>query len=101
MKYELCLEYGCFPVKAVPTDYLTAKDIPDFLQGDTELVAQLEALNALFQSLFHTVECKFDYMGGQYPERIAEIKRCYPDIAESLISKYGQTVEITVESLLI
>lgn len=99
--YEFCLEYGCFPVKKRDdfADHRTT--IPDFLKEDQELVAQLEEINQLFHELFITIECRFDYIGKQFPDKIEQIHILYDHIAEQLIQKYGDKEDIIIELFLL
>ncbi|OLF48807.1 hypothetical protein BU202_00510 [Streptococcus cuniculi] len=101
MMYEFCLEYGCFPVKKIDDFADHRKEIPDFLTDDEDLIAQLEHINQLFHELFLTIECKFDYIGKQFPEKIAVIHELYDEIAEQLLAKYGETEKIKIELFLL
>lgn len=99
--YEFCLEYGCFPVKKMDDFADHRTEIPDFLKNDPALIAQLEHINELFHELFLTIECKFDYIGKQFPEKIATIHILYDDIAAQLLAKYGETEQIQIELFLL
>ncbi|MBF0786559.1 MULTISPECIES: hypothetical protein [unclassified Streptococcus] len=99
--YEFCLEYGCFPVKKIDDFADHRKEIPDFLKDDAVLIAQLEHINELFHELFLTIECRFDYVGKQFPEKITVIHTLYDDIAAQLLAKYGETEQITIELFLL
>ncbi|WP_119876324.1 hypothetical protein [Streptococcus respiraculi] len=99
--YEFCLEYGCFPVKKIDDFAEHRTEPPHFLKDDEELIPQLEHINELFHELFLTIECKFDYIGKQFPEKIAVIHTLYDDIAEQLLAKYGDTEQIKIELFLL
>ncbi|MER0122702.1 hypothetical protein ABPH35_03855 [Streptococcus sp. ZJ93] len=99
--YEFCLEYGCFPIKKIDDFADMRKEIPEFLKDDSELIAQLEHINTLFHELFLTIECKFDYIGKQFPNKIAVIHTLYDEIAAQLLAKYGEAEQIKIELFLL
>lgn len=99
--YEFVLEYGSFPVKLIDGFVDNRKDIPDFLKEDEEMISRLNDINGLFHELFHTIECKFDYIGKQFPDKIEQLRELYHPLATDLVSKYGQTVDITIEPFIL
>ncbi|MDG3131741.1 hypothetical protein MKL26_01710 [Streptococcus suis] len=99
--YEFVLEYGSFPVKLIDGFVDNRKDIPDFLKEDEEMISRLNDINKLFHELFHTIECKFDYIGKQFPDKIEQLRELYHPLAADLVSKYGQTVDITIEPFIL
>lgn len=99
--YEFVLEYGSFPVKLIDGFVDNRKDIPDFLKEDEEMISRLNDINELFHELFHTIECKFDYIGKQFPDKIEQLRELYHPLAADLVSKYGQTVDITIEPFIL
>lgn len=99
--YELCLEYGYFPVKEVGQVIPDPTIIPDFLKEDNDMVTRLTAINELFHQLFSTIECKFDYIGGQFPEILDQIRPLYAQLAKDLQSKYGEHIDLRIEALYI
>lgn len=90
MTYELSLEYGSYPVKERDGLLDSRKNVPAFLQGDSQLVAQIDAMNALFHELFLTIECTFHYVGSQYPDKIAQLRLMYEDVAQTLTKNYPE-----------
>lgn len=99
--YEFVLEYGSFPVKLIDGFVDNRTEIPDFLKEDTELVVRLEEINALFHQLFLTIECKFDYIGKQFPDKIDKLRSLYHPLAEELLERYGNTVDLTIEPFIL
>lgn len=90
MTYELCLEYGTYPLS--PLDALMDQDqtAPDFIAGDQALLEKLNRMNELFHQLFLTIECQFHYVGSEFPEKRAQIKELYDDVAYILKNQYSQ-----------
>lgn len=84
--YELCLEYGTFPISLVSDDGADLQAVPDFLADDAELVQRLTEMNNLFHSLFVEIEGSLDYIGRETPEKHSLFK----DIAEAVSDKYDQ-----------
>ncbi len=101
MIYEFCLEYGSFPVKERNGFFCERQEVPAFLKHDTELVAKLTEMNVLFHELFLTIECKFDYIGGQFPEKIEQIRALYEETSKETLEKYSNKVVIYVEDFLL
>ena len=99
--YEFVLEYGSFPVKLVDGFVDNRTEIPDFLKDDEETLARLEEINALFHQLFLTIECKFDYIGKQFPDKIEVLRELYHPLADDLLAKYGDHVELTIEPFIL
>ncbi|MGT2742002.1 hypothetical protein [Streptococcus plurextorum] len=95
MTYELCLEYGTYPLTPQDAFAEERKSIPDFIQEDHQLLALLEEMNRLFHELFLTIECQFHYIGSEYPEKIAKIRTLYDQTAEYLSTNYpDQTIHV-------
>lgn len=90
MTYELSLEYGSYPVKERDGLLESRKSVPDFLKEDSQLVAKIDEMNALFHELFLTIECTFHYVGSQYPDKIAKLRLMYEDIAQELTERYAE-----------
>lgn len=101
MIYEVCLEYGSFPVKERNGFFYERQEVPDFLKNDTALVEKLTKMNDLFHELFLTVECKFDYIGGQFPDKIEEIRALYEETTQEIREKYSDDVVIYFEEFLL
>ncbi|HFI0083057.1 TPA: hypothetical protein ACGOR9_000679 [Streptococcus suis] len=99
--YEFVLEYGSFPVKLIDGFVDNRVEIPEWLEGDEEMIARLHAINELFHQLFHTVECKFDYIGKQFPDKIEQLRELYHPLAEDLLAKYGDAVELKIEPFIL
>lgn len=99
--YEFVLEYGSFPVKLIDGFADNRTEIPDFLQDDQEMIARLNDINDLFHQLFHTVECKFDYIGKQFPDKIERLRELYHPLAQDLLDKYGKSVDLTIEPFIL
>ncbi|MGT2682003.1 hypothetical protein [Streptococcus porci] len=96
MTYELCLEYGTYPLTPQDAYADDRKAIPDFIKDDQELLATLEEMNNLFHQLFLTIECQFHYIGSEYPEKIAKIKELYEKVSQTLLDKYPDQ-DISIE----
>lgn len=88
MTYELCLEYGTYPLTPKNAFADDRNRIPDFIKNDKQLLEKLEKINSLFHELFLTIECQFHYIGSQFPEKIAIIKALYEDITIDLSTTY-------------
>lgn len=99
--YEFVLEYGSFPVKLIDGFVDNRTDIPDFLKEDEEMIARLHSINELFHQLFHTIECKFDYIGKQFPDKIEDLRELYHPLAADLVARYGDTVNLTIEPFIL
>lgn len=99
--YEFVLEYGFFPVKLRDDFAHEVDDIPAFLKDDEEMVARLHAINELFHQLFHTIECKFDYIGKQFPDKIEQLRELYHPLAEDLLANYGDQVDLKIEPFIL
>lgn len=91
--YELCLEFGVFPVQEKGGDndpFLSgSKSIPTFLQDNPDMIARLEEVNALFHQLFCTIECTFYYIGVEHPDIVAKVRELYDSIARDMVAQYG------------
>ncbi|WP_253363009.1 hypothetical protein [Streptococcus gallinaceus] len=101
MVYEFCLEYGTFPVKERNGFFLTKETIPEFMKNDTDLIDRLQEMNSLFHELFMVVECKFDYIGGESPEKIDQLRPLYAELSQEVIQKYGEQEKIIVEDFIL
>ncbi|MGT2811727.1 hypothetical protein [Streptococcus minor] len=88
--YELCLEYGTFPISLDSNDALDLQAVPDFLLGDTELVAKLTEMNDLFHSLFIEIEGSLDYVGRETPEKVQTLHKLFDEVATVVKDKYEQ-----------
>lgn len=99
--YEFVLEYGSFPVKLIDSFVDNRTEIPDFLAEDEEMITRLNEINELFHQLFHTVECKFDYIGKQFPDKIEELRALYHPLADDLLAKYGEAVDLKIEPFIL
>ncbi|HEL2050768.1 TPA: hypothetical protein TY426_000311 [Streptococcus suis] len=99
--YEFVLEYGSFPVKLIDGFVSNRSEIPDFLKEDEEMIAHLNEINELFHQLFLTIECKFDYIGKQFPDKIEQLRELYHPLAEDLLAKYGDKVELKIEPFIL
>lgn len=99
--YEFVLEYGSFPVKLIDGFVDNRVEIPEWLEGDEEMIARLHAINELFHQLFLTIECKFDYIGKQFPEKIEQLRALYHPLATDLLAKYGKSVELKIEPFIL
>lgn len=101
MIYEVCLEYGSFPVKERNGFFYERQAVPEFLKDNTALVEKLTKMNDLFHELFLTIECKFDYIGGQFPDKIEEIHALYEETTQEIREKYSDGVVIYFEEFLL
>ena len=63
MTYELCLEYGTYPLRPVDAWADEINTAPAFITEDKKLLELLEEVNTLFHELFLTIECSFHYIG--------------------------------------
>ncbi len=88
--YELCLEYGTFPISLISDDGADLQAVPDFLADDAELVQRLTEMNDLFHSLFVEIEGSLDYIGRETPEKVELLHSLFKDIAEAVSDKYDQ-----------
>lgn len=96
MTYELSLEYGSFPVKVLDAFLVERQSAPEFLQGNTALMAKLEEMNSLFHELFLTIECTFHYVGSNFPDKIEVLRQMYQEVAQELTETYPEQ-DITIE----
>lgn len=71
MTYELCLEYGTYPLSRVDAYWGEDQNPPTFIQEDRLLCHKLETMNHLFHDLFVTIESQFHYVGFNMPEKRA------------------------------
>ena len=55
MTYELCLEYGTYPLSRVYAYWGEDQNPPTFIQEDRLLCHKLETMNHLFHDLFVTI----------------------------------------------
>ncbi|HEM5665962.1 hypothetical protein HO817_09020 [Streptococcus suis] len=99
--YEFVLEYGSFPVKLIDGFVNNRSEIPDFLKEDEEMIARLNEINELFYQLFLTIECKFDYIGKQFPDKIEQLRTLYHPLADDLLAKYGNQIELKIEPFIL
>ncbi|HEM2814864.1 TPA: hypothetical protein U0620_000582 [Streptococcus suis] len=99
--YEFVLEYGSFPVKVIDDFVNNRSEIPDFLKEDEEMIARLNEINELFHQLFLTIECKFDYIGKQYPDKIEQLRTLYYPLADDLLDKYSDRVKLKIEPFIL
>ncbi|HEL2042739.1 TPA: hypothetical protein TY403_002152 [Streptococcus suis] len=99
--YEFVLEYGSFPVKLIDGFVNNRSEIPDFLKKDEEMIARLNEINELFHQLFLTIECKFDYIGKQFPDKIEQLRTLYHPLADDLLAKYGNQIELKIEPFIL
>lgn len=79
--YELCLEYGTFPISLVSDESADLHAVPDFLSEDADLVQRLTEMNELFHSLIVEIEGSLDYIGRETPEKIQELHRLFDELA--------------------
>lgn len=100
MSYELCLEYGTYPLTVVDAQLGEDNEIPEFIQNDKALLEKLEKLNTLFHELFLTIECQFHYIGHEYPEKRQAIKDLYQEVVNDLKENYADQ-DIKIHHLLI
>ncbi|TCD46542.1 hypothetical protein D3X11_03905 [Streptococcus sp. X16XC17] len=101
MAYEFCLEYGAFPIKDEDDFFASKEDIPYFLQGNDSLIAELKDMNELFHELFHTVEANYEYIGGQFPEKISTLRERYHQLSKRVLKTYQNQVTIKIEPFLL
>lgn len=87
--YELCLEYGTFPISLVSDESADLQAVPDFLSEDADLVQRLSEMNELFHSLFVEIEGSLDYIGRETPEKIQELHRLFDELAALVKEKYS------------
>ncbi|MEG3312171.1 hypothetical protein RFL03_00430 [Streptococcus parasuis] len=99
--YEFVLEYGSFPVKLIDGFVDSRKEIPYFLIDDQEMIDRLNAINELFHQLFLTIECKFDYIGKQFPDKIEQLRALYHPLADDLLAKYSNQIELKIEPFIL
>lgn len=99
--YEFVLEYGSFPVKLSDGFVNNRSEIPDFLKEDEEMIARLNEINELFHQLFLTIECKFDYIGKQFPDKIEQLRALYHPLADDLLAKYSNQIELKIEPFIL
>lgn len=55
MTYELCLEYGTYPLRPVDAWADEINTAPAFITEDKKLLELLEEVNTLFHELFLTI----------------------------------------------
>ena len=77
MTYELCLEYGTYPLRPVDAWADEINTAPAFITEDKKLLELLEEVNTLFHELFLTIECSFHYSGHDFPEKRAMVLRTW------------------------
>lgn len=99
MTYELCLEYGTYPLRPVDAWTDEINTAPAFITEDKKLLELLEEVNTLFHELFLTIECSFHYIGHDFPAKRAKITQIYHVIIEHLSIHYPE-YDIKIESLL-
>ncbi|HGI1978944.1 TPA: hypothetical protein ACJRUO_000843 [Streptococcus agalactiae] len=99
MTYELCLEYGTYPLRPVDVWADEINTAPAFITEDKKLLELLEEVNTLFHELFLTIECSFHYIGHDFPAKRAKITQIYHVIIEHLSIHYPE-YDIKIESLL-
>lgn len=90
MVYEFCLEYGTYPLIPLDASVKDRQKVPDFLEGNIELIKKIDELNTLFHQLFLTIECQFHYIGSEHPEKIKLIKQLYFEIIDELQLNYPE-----------
>lgn len=100
MTYELCLEYGTYPLTIENAQFEQDTEIPEFIKGDQDLLEKLDTVNKLFHELFLTIECQFHYVGFEYPEKRAKIAELYDEIISNLKERYPEQ-NIIIRKLLI
>lgn len=100
MTYELCLEYGTYPITPIEAYADERQAIPDFIKEDYQLLAMLEEMNKLFHELFLTIECQFHYIGSEFPDKIAKIKDLYEQTVDHLNTIYSNQ-DIVIEHFLL
>lgn len=100
MTYELCLEYGTYPLTFVDAYLGQDQEAPDFISEDAELIEKIDTMNELFHELFLTIECQFHYIGSEYPEKRAQIKDLYQEVTEILKQRYSD-YDIIIEHFIL
>ncbi len=90
-----------FPVKLIDGFVNNRSEIPDFLKEDEEMIARLNEINELFHQLFLTIECKFDYIGKQFPDKIEQLRELYHPLADDLLAKYSNKIELKIEPFIL
>lgn len=100
MTYELCLEYGTYPLTIADAQFGQDTVIPDFIKEDHLLLSKLEKMNKLFHELFLTIECQFHYVGYDKPEKRQEIKKLYAEVSQYLQENYPNH-DIIITKLLV
>ncbi|HGY5365968.1 TPA: hypothetical protein ACNYDY_000402 [Streptococcus pyogenes] len=100
MTYELCLEYGTYPLSRVDAYWGEDQNPPTFIQEDRLLCHKLETMNHLFHDLFVTIESQFHYVGFNMPEKRAQIRILYQEVATILKSKY-KDYPVKIETFLL
>lgn len=88
MTYELCLEYGTYPLKLRNAQDQSETSPPDFILNNPEIVAKLDLLNHHFHQLFLVIECQFFFVGHDKPEIRDLVKTEYEEIAKLLVKHY-------------
>ncbi|TWT12107.1 hypothetical protein [Streptococcus sp. sy004] len=90
MTYEFSLEYGTYPVKKPVVDSLLMSkyEVPGFLVDNDQLHQKLLSMNQLFHELFLTLECQSHYIGHEFPDKIADIRKLYQETSQELIDNY-------------
>ncbi len=87
--YELCLEYGTFPISLISDDTADLQAVPDFLSDDAELVHRLTEMNDLFHSLFVEIEGNLDFIGRETPDKIQQLHALFDELAAIVQEKYS------------
>ncbi|MGT2887152.1 hypothetical protein N1495_04275 [Streptococcus didelphis] len=100
MTYELCLEYGTYPLTVPDAQLGEDNQLPAFIQDDQWLLDKLEEVNGLFHQLFLIIESQFHYVGHEFPEKRARINELYDAIISHLQKNYPNE-DITITKLLI
>ena len=98
---RICPRIRLFPVKLSDGFVNNRSEIPDFLKEDEEMTARLNEINELFHQLFLTIECKFDYIGKQFPDKIEQLRVLYHPLADDLLAKYGNQIELKIEPFIL
>ncbi|WP_205015570.1 hypothetical protein [Streptococcus porcinus] len=100
MSYELCLEYGTYPLTVLNAQLDEDNVIPTFIKGNQPLLDKLDRVNTLFHELFLTIECQFHYIGHEFPEKRQTITQLYGEIVQELQENYADQ-KIKIHRLLI
>ncbi|EFY02928.1 hypothetical protein [Streptococcus dysgalactiae] len=100
MTYELCLEYGTYPLSLVDATLGEDQNPPEFIQDDQVLLNKLDIMNQLFHDLFATIESQFHYIGFSMPEKRAQIRELYDEVVTILETKY-KDYPIVIEKFLL